>query len=781
MQTAIRPDAGVPTYLAVEPFSREVEGWGPLLESLSAYPHPISLTIALTPQTVPPAVRHMLQQEATRYARLREPFEMPADTGGRIRYPADSGAALIQPIFADALTRYADRAFRFSVTVASPHPLDDTIVEAVGRTISPAPRDNSARHDPATVPTGYAVLRPERVDDFELLRNAHASIEPVNLPDAELSRRLAEDGRSGRHGLAVLRTLVDRTEAPSLLRLPVAVDGHVPGFPVAAPPDAQRVIAATDGPSLLLGHQRGDPAADVRIAVRDLPRHGFIVGTPGSGKTNTALHLCRQLWRLGVPFLVIEPVNAELDDYRWLATQPGFEDLLVLTVGDESVAPLRLNPFEVPAHATVASHIANLLTCFEAAFGLWDPLPFIYRRALVRAYRHRGFHPEDRGAPEATGRWPVLSDFVAALGAVTAELGYSGEVAHNIDAAARLRAEALAEGACGPTLNCRRSFDIGELLRRPVIVELAGVGDNAKEQALVTLLLLNAVRGHRRSARPAGVHVLLIEEAHRIFPRARPMSAEATKEANAQALAAERIAQGLAEDRKYQQAYFLIDQQVGKVAEDAYKITNLKIMHRTAAEEDRVLLGSTMSMHPDQVEAAAALPPFQALVSHNLLDRAVALQVPDVRAEDAATRGLSEAPLADDDELRARFTRLLVQPAFADAMAPYEECHGCRHRCVFRRQAESIAADPATATALVDRAQPGNGGWPAVARELIRVAGPVPGRLTTVEAAEDYRVCVFLHAFRTAYPPHRWSDEGRRRAVRWTDRARKELAKETGS
>ena len=75
-----------------------------------------------------------------------------------------------------------------------------------------------------------------------------------------------------------------------------------------------------------------------------------------------------------------------------LATQDGFEDLVVFTVGQEHVAPLRLNPFEVPVGVSVGAHAAGLLACFEAAFGLWDPLPFIYRRALTRTYGLRGLH-----------------------------------------------------------------------------------------------------------------------------------------------------------------------------------------------------------------------------------------------------------------------------------------------------------------------------------------------------------------------------------------------------
>ncbi|WP_426502031.1 ATP-binding protein [Dactylosporangium sp. McL0621] len=782
-----RVDAGVPAYIAVEPFGRQPHGWESLLEAVRLHPSPLALSVELTAGAVPQALRRLLETETTRYRRLAQPNEIPADVGGQIRMPADGGAVVIEPYYLDALRRYDGRAFRFAVTIASPEPLPETLAGHVAATLSPAPKAQPDRDDPQTVLSGHTVARPAGPAEHDALVRAFTTLQPFEWGGGELDAVLRAESAPGRasarDALRQLRLLVDRDEAASLFRLPLALEGHTPGIPVVAPRDPVRVVNAPSGPALLLGRQPGaSTGGEVGLAVEDLPRHGFIVGTPGSGKTNTALHLCRQLRGHGVPFAVIEPVNSALDDYRWLATLEDFDDLLVFTVGDDEVAPLRLNPFQVPDGATVNSHVSNLLACFEAAFGLWDPLPFLYRRGLVETYRRRGFHATHRARPADGERWPVLPEFAGVLAEVVEQLGYAGETHANIDAAARLRAEALVEGACGTTLNCRRSYDIGTLMRRPVVFELAGVGDNAKEQSLITLLIVTAMRGwyrqHRRSSDTP--HVVLLEEAHRVFPRATPQNgAGDQKEGNAQALAAERIAQGLAEDRKYRQSYLLIDQQVGKVAEDAYKITNLKIMHRTSAEEDRELLGSTMGMHEDQIESAAALRPFEAIVSHNALDQAVLVAVPDVRAQDAAHRGLPEAPLADDVMVNARFEAWrAAEPTVDDALAPYAECVECRHRCTFRPRAEAVlgGAEGKDAAGRLLGSMGTSAWFGSISSRLDDLGGnppPPPSGADPAAWRQDYRVCVFVHAFRRRYPPAVWTDNDRRSSVNWARDVRK--------
>src|SRR5437762_6670153 len=176
-QSPERPDAGVDEYLAVEPFARDPVDWAMLLDLLAASPHPLAVTVALAPERVAAQVRRTLETEAARFERLAE----PRDDGGTRLLP-DSAAAGLAALFQDALARYGDRAFRFGVTVAAPVTLDGMVVEALGRTVSPA---------------GYAAARPGRPAEYEALAHALATLQPVELPEPALPAQLAADLRAG--------------------------------------------------------------------------------------------------------------------------------------------------------------------------------------------------------------------------------------------------------------------------------------------------------------------------------------------------------------------------------------------------------------------------------------------------------------------------------------------------------------------------------------------------------------------------------------------------------
>jgi uncharacterized protein DUF87 len=750
-----RPDAGVRYYLAVQPFSAAAPSWEPVWRAMIAHPAPVMLSVALAPFVVSRQVNDMLAELATRYGRLGTPGQMPDGIWSpAVPLAADAFAVDAARLFADAARRYSSRTFRVRVTVASPEPLGESLPELIASTISPPEQASDAAVLTATFQgAAHIAVRPEP-DELAAARTGLSRLE-LNAWDAQYVRGLPEVPPAG---LRLLAELVDPREAGAALRLPLAVQGHMPGFPVRRPGMALEADYRPSGPTVGLGRQlvADREAGPMGIGVSALTRHALFVGTTGSGKTNSTLAFCEQLWRdRGVPFLVIEPVNSTLDDYRWLATRPGFEDMLVLTVGNEAVAPFRLNPFEVPPGVRVGSHIAGLLACFDAAFGLWDPLPAIYNRALRAAYSRRGIIQDTRSDGAPPGGWPTLGDFVAEMRRQTEALDYAGEVRSNIIAASRLRAETLAEGACATTLDCVRSYPISELLRRPVVLELAGVGDNEKEQTLLTALVLQTMTEFYKAGREGDglAHVTVIEEAHRLLGK--PIVGGDVKEGNAQARAAQAFANTLAENRKYGEGLVIVEQVPGKLVEDAYKNTNLKLMHRLPAEDDRRLIGATMRFSPDQERYASTLEPFTAFAYHDALDRPALVRLPNVRADAARTAGLDRAPLADDAHLATTFRRVAQEvPELDAAIAPYAECEGCRSRCLFRTRA-AASAWPERAAELKQRVQAYPAGaqarsdwWRDTMTQVRSVGAAAAPADPTPQQRLDYDSCVLIHMCR---------------------------------
>jgi hypothetical protein len=753
-----RPDAGVAWYLAVEPFAVVAPSWEALWQSLAAQPHPVLLAVGLEPCRSPAGFDLALNELAAHYTRLATPGKMPDGVwSSGAQLAADPFAVDAARLYADAARRYDSRAYRIRITLASPAPLSEGLVELAAATISPPERAQDSTALTATFHgAAHIVVRPDPAEVALAWSNVttldHARWDGAYLRDLPVTVPVS---------VRLLAELVDFREGSSAVRLPLAVHGHMPGFPVRRPGMALEADYTATGPSITLGRQLvGDrTAGPLGVSLSALTRHALFVGTTGSGKTNTTLAFCEQLWRdHRIPFLVLEPVSSTLDDYRWLATRPGFEDMVIFTVGNESVAPLRINPFEVPAGVRIGSHIAGLLACFDAAFGLWDPLPAIYNRALRDTYARKGIVPTDLAGPEHTGKWPTLGDFVARMKEQTENLDYAGEVRSNIIAASRLRAEQLSEGACASTLDCAASYPMAELLRRPVVIELAEVADNEKEQSLLTALILQSMTEFYKAGREAGslAHVTIVEEAHRLLGRPNPSGDD--KVGNAQTRAAEAFANTLAENRKYGEGLVIIEQVPGKLVEDAYKNTNVKVMHRLPAEDDRHVVGSAMRFSPDQERYAASLAPFTAFAYHDGLDRPALIAVPDVRGEAARAAGQDRAPLAGPGELSARFKALVTSVSSIDAaLAPFAECEGCQHRCQFRsRAATAVRSDHASELKNRAKEYPKTSAeqtqwWRDTAAWVRSVADEVPLRTTSAEAQRDYQACVFVHIARKAW------------------------------
>ena len=502
------------------------------------------------------------------------------------------------------------------------------------------------------------------------------------------------------------QTLLDTHQLASLAHFP-RLDS--PGFSVRPAPafavsrqpprDPERAIDVGD----VLDQQR-KAGTSYRIDLDQLTRHAFVAGLTGSGKTNTLMHLLTEVQDAGIPFLVIEPAKTE---YRELLGRPGFADRLrVFTLGREQIAPLRMNPFEVPPGIDVSTHLDLLKAVFMASFAMWIPLPQVLEQCLIELYTERGWdftsgaHPGGHSAvvPDV----PTMGELVAAVERTVPKLGYKPESTMEITASLTTRLNALRRGTRGLMLDVERSIPIDELLSAPTVIELEGLGDD-DDKAFVMGLLLIRLYEHRRAEHTRRMaeaavsgqaapesgrlsHVVIIEEAHRLLSAKEKITD--SFHADPKGAFAETFSQMLAEVRAYGQAMVIADQVPVRLAPDVLKNTNLKVVHRLVANEDRSAMAGTMSMDPEQSKVLATLPRGRAAVFSEGDHTPVVVAV-------RKAKNLEGAVAIDDAAVAGAMAAWRAKPEIAPHFDGGASCSGVCRTSAQCREARMLAEDPA--------------------------------------------------------------------------------------
>ena len=354
---------------------------------------------------------------------------------------------------------------------------------------------------------------------------------------------------------------------------------------------------------------------EYNIDSRELIRHICVLGIPGSGKTTTAKSIIKQLDSYGVPSLIIEPVKTE---YRVMLTDLISErGVQVFTLGDETVSPLRLNPFELIPGTPVNVHIDLLRTVFNASFGLWTPLPQVLEQCLQEIYIDRGWdlttNTNVRLETEEfrADAFPTLTELIRKIEHVTKALGYDRDIEARIQAALITRLQILCSGSKGRMLDVRRSTPFQQMLDKPTILELERIGSDDDKAFIMGLLLIRLIELRRTQGFSHELrHLFVLEEAHRLISSASRISHEG--EANPRGQAVEAFANLLLEMRAYGQGVLIADQSPSKLAPEVIKHTNIKIVHRILENTDRDMVAGSTAMDKSQKDYLPVLPVGQA-------------------------------------------------------------------------------------------------------------------------------------------------------------------------
>lgn len=426
------------------------------------------------------------------------------------------------------------------------------------------------------------------------------------------------------------------------------------------------------------------------IEKNDYTRHCLIIGITGGGKTNTSKSLLRTLWNQTnprIPFLVIESAKREYWELRKIQ---GFENLMVYTLGsddDRTAVKYRLNPFETFPGISLQTHIDYVLSTFKAAFDLFPPLPYVLETAVYEVYEDRGWNIVTGENDFGLTLYPTMEDLYNKVGYVIDNMGYHEEVASNIKSALEARIHSLMIGGKGAMLNTAKSIPIGDLLSVPTVLELEDIGDDETKSFVIGVLLTQLYEYRKANMGQKGgakelKHILMVEEAHRLLK-----NVQATGEgSSSQAKSVEFFCNMLAEIRTYGQGIFIADQVPTKLAPDTLKNTNLKIVHRTVAREDREAVGHAMNMTDEQISYLSSLRRGYAAVYAEGDNAPKYVKLPYVQ-DNPALKNLTRNEVISEIQGRAKKY---------DNFAAFERKHaGCsycelEHRCKNHEKIQSI-------------------------------------------------------------------------------------------
>ncbi len=443
--------------------------------------------------------------------------------------------------------------------------------------------------------------------------------------------------RKGKQGLIVCRedtasinlnylpTLFSLEEVAPFFRFPALYDGET----IQIAKETAPASIGREG-SLFLGKDRN--GYDVFFPLSLLPKHAFVSGVPGSGKTNTMHHITSSLWKdHGIPFLVLEPAKQE---YRALANDPEMKDMYLFSPNADMSFPLHINPFEMPKGTLVAEHIRRLCSVFEGAFPLEPPMPFLLDTAIEAVYRELGWIPEhvymgneklDDGVTKR--RLPTMSMLYRRLEQELKSTQYSDEVRGNLESALKVRIGSLLRREMGDVFDVpESSFTPEKWLEVPAVIELESMGTGPAN--FLTLMLCALIRETLKvNPRYDGDvrHVIFIEEAHNLIG---PESEEQTgAEADPKQAATAFVVKMLAEVRALKEGIVIADQLPTVMAQEVLKNTGLKIGLRITSADDRSLLGSTMAASALQLEQMSTFAVGEALIFYEKLMRPFEMRI----------------------------------------------------------------------------------------------------------------------------------------------------------
>ena len=411
------------------------------------------------------------------------------------------------------------------------------------------------------------------------------------------------------------------------------------------------------------------------IPLNDFTKHGLIVGTPGSGKTNFSLGFLLQMWNgFGIPFLAIEPTKSE---YRSLVDS--IPDLQIFTPGKSGVSPYIINPFIPPTGVTVESYVPSLMTAFKAAFSMPDPLPDIFLAAINECYNEYGWRMDSTKDSENI-RLFGMYEFIKVFKRRIRNMDYKGDVKANMESAGTVRLVSLIEQNSF-IYDTIHTIPLEDLLSKPTVIELNAINNKEQKSLIMALLLIlicvytkNNVAGDGKLK-----NILLIDEAHVLLGGRSGPAQEGAPDSSGTTI--EAVEDMIAEIRSYGTSIVIADQSPAKVGKNIVANTNVKVIFRLVEKENKDIIRNATNMTDADYDRLGRLGVGEAMLHYGRVYEPLHIKTYNVN-ERASIR-----PVIEDAEIH-RLSH--YWDTRQDLLIPHRECAynpPCKNDCDFKVRA----------------------------------------------------------------------------------------------
>ena len=300
----------------------------------------------------------------------------------------------------------------------------------------------------------------------------------------------------------------------------------------------------------------------------------MIVGMTGSGKTNLAFNLVRELELRKKPFLIFDWKK----NYRDLKQLPEFEDLKIIRLGS-SDCDFKFNPLIPPPGVHPKHWMAILIDVLKHAFFVAHGVEYFFRKGINYLYKQFGIY-------EGKKVYPTFND----LANILQQEFVRGREMLWMSSVKRVIASLTFSGLLGDVLNVQKQEGIEKLLEQNVVIEMDNLATIEKIFFVEALLLWIYEFRKQEGKREKFKHAIIIEEAHHVLSNKKEYdSGEET--------IIETIIRMI---REFGESVIVIDQEPSKVSNSIKANTNCKICFNLGSGIDISTMAKTLNMTPEQ-------------------------------------------------------------------------------------------------------------------------------------------------------------------------------------